>query len=42
MCVRRLFQGPEGSLRARVLTLLAKLVSPMHRTNASGNNMSQR
>lgn len=42
MCARRLFRSPEGSLRARLLALLAKLVSPMHRTNSSGNNMSQR
>lgn len=39
MCTR--LRG-GGSLRDRILRLLARLVTPMHPTNASGNNMSQR
>lgn len=34
--------APRPSLRQRILSILARIIAPMHRTNASGNNMSQR
>lgn len=32
----------RARLRERLLELLARLFAPMHPTNASGNNVSQR
>lgn len=42
MCWFSKSPATPGRLRARILELLARLVTPMHPTNASGNNMSQR
>ena len=34
--------APEAGVRARVLSAAARVVAPMHPTNASGNNRSMR